>query len=104
MLIILKQKKVFKEYTIEVKMMQNQFNTKWTKFILQNRTFHNFYLTKLNILKCNCNRFQLTGRVDAVGVWIDEINCDPKVWLSQELMFVLLFQGCGFILYKSATT
>lgn len=43
---IYKKTKVFKEYTIEVKMIKNQFNTKWTKFILQNRTFHNFLFDK----------------------------------------------------------
>lgn len=36
--------------------------------------------------------------VDAVGVRIDEIDGDPQVWLSQEVMFVLFLQGSGFVL------
>lgn len=36
------------------------------------------------------NNLKLTIGVYAVGVWVDEINGDPEVRLSQKLMLVLL--------------
>lgn len=36
--------------------------------------------------------------VNAVGVRVDKVDGDPQVWLSQEVMFVLFFQGSRFVL------
>lgn len=38
--------------------------------------------------------------IDAVGVRVDEIDGDPQVWLSQEVVFVLFLQGSCFVLNK----
>lgn len=38
--------------------------------------------------------------VNAVGVRIDEVDGDPQVWLSQEIMFMLFFQRSCFVLDK----
>lgn len=51
-----------------------------------------------------CNYWRITIGVYAVGVWVDEINGDPEVWFSQELVLVLLLERSGFILNKPATT
>lgn len=42
--------------------------------------------------------FSHTIWVNAVGVRVDEVNGDPQVWLSQEVVFVLFFQGSRFVL------
>lgn len=44
--------------------------------------------------------FLHTVGVNAVGIRVDEVNGDPQVWLSQEIMFVLFFQGSCFVLDK----
>lgn len=38
--------------------------------------------------------------VDAIGVGIDEVDGDPQIWLSQEVVFVLLLQRRCFVLNK----
>lgn len=44
--------------------------------------------------------FPHTIGVDAVGIRVDEVNGDPQVWLSEEVVFVLFFQGSCFVLDK----
>lgn len=41
-----------------------------------------------------------TVGVYAIGVWVDEINGDPKVWFREEIMLMLFLKRGGFILYK----
>lgn len=38
--------------------------------------------------------------IDSVGVRVNEIDGDPQIWLSQEVMFVLFLQGGCFVLNK----
>lgn len=42
--------------------------------------------------------FPHTVGVDAVGIRVDEVNGDPQVWLSEEVVFVLFFQRSRFVL------
>lgn len=60
-------------------------------------------LTQTFDLDVSCEQHKwcfLTGRVNAVCIRVDEVNCDSEVRLSQEIMLVLFLQRSGLVLNK----
>ena len=53
------------------------------------------------VMLCGRPTCVLTIRIYLVGVWVNQINGDPEVMLSQQLVFVVTLQRCGVVLDKA---